>query len=136
MKANVYDYDGNGIKCIYDNKKWVICLKNWKPNNDITEIKYLEVHHKTDEQFILLKGKAILLAATRENDKFDIDIIMMEPFKVYNIPQGIWFNTITQKDTKIAYIQDSGTTSENSEYCDMLEEELKFIKKISLPYLE
>lgn len=131
MKAEVFSFEGEGINCIYNNKKWVVCIKNWKPNNDIKNIQYLEVHYKTDEQFILLKGNAILLAATRENNSFQIDIIKMEPMKVYNIPQGTWFNTITEKDTKLIYVQDAGTTGEpgNSEYINMTEEELNDLRK-------
>ena len=59
MKADVFEYEGEGIQCVYDNKKWVVCIKNWKPNNDIEKIQYLEVHHATDEQFILVQGKAV-----------------------------------------------------------------------------
>ena len=38
MKADVFEYEGEGIQCVYDNKKWVVCIKNWKPNNDIEKI--------------------------------------------------------------------------------------------------
>ncbi len=129
MKADIFSYEGDGIQCVYDNGKWVMCIKNWKPNNDIQNIQYLEVHHETDEQFVLLQGKAVLLAATRENDAFQIDVIPMESMKAYNIPQGTWFNTITCKDTKLVYVQDAKTTSENSEYCDMTVGELKEVKE-------
>ena len=114
MKADVFEYEGEGIQCVYDNKKWVVCIKNWKPNNDIEKIQYLEVHHATDEQFILVQGKAVLLTASN---------------KVYNVLQGTWFNTITQKDTKLIYVQDAGTTTENSEYCDMTEVELSMVRE-------
>lgn len=129
MKADVFEYEGEGIQCVYDNKKWVVCIKNWKPNNDIEKIQYLEVHHATDEQFILVQGKAVLLTASRENDAFKIDVIPMEPNKVYNVLQGTWFNTITQEDTKLIYVQDAGTTTENSEYCDMTEVELSMVRE-------
>ena len=46
----------------------------------------------------MISGKAVLLAATRENDAFQIDVIPMESGKVYNIPQGMWFNTVAMKD--------------------------------------
>lgn len=38
-------------------------------------------------------------------------------------------NTITQKDTKLVYVQDAATTAENSEYCDMTQEELNEVKE-------
>lgn len=131
MKGQSFSFEGEGIGCVYNNDKWTICIKNWKPNNDINNIKYLEIHYKTDEQFILLNGKAILLAATRENDSFKIETIKMEPMKVYNIPKGTWFNTITEKNTKLVYIQDAKTSGEagNSEYLNMTENELVNLRK-------
>ncbi len=134
MNADIYSHEGEGIQCVYDNKNWVVCIKNWKPNNDIENIERLEVHHATDEQFIMISGKAVLLAATRENDAFQIDVIPMESGKVYNIPQGIWFNTVAMKDAKMAYVQDAGTTAENSEYCNMTAEELAYVKKKAAEY--
>ena len=35
MNADIYSHEGEGIQCVYDNKNWVVCIKNWKPNNDI-----------------------------------------------------------------------------------------------------
>ena len=75
------------------------------------------------------REKLVLLTASRENDAFKIDVIPMEPNKVYNVLQGTWFNTITQKDTKLIYVQDAGTTTENSEYCDMTEVELSMVRE-------
>ena len=39
------------------------------------------------------------------------------------------FFFITQKDTKLIYVQDAGTTTENSEYCDMTEVELGMVRE-------
>lgn len=129
MYADIYSHEAEGIQCVFDNKKWVVCIKNWKPNNDVDQIQYLEIHHATDEQFILVKGKALLLVASRDEKGFDIQVIPMEQGKVYNVPQDAWFNTITQKDTKLVYVQDAGTTGENSEYQDMTAEELESVRR-------
>lgn len=56
MDKYVFAFEGEGIECVYDNGKWVACIKNWKPNNDIESIERLEVHHESDEQFILYAG--------------------------------------------------------------------------------
>ncbi|GIP23141.1 cupin [Paenibacillus sp. J22TS3] len=132
MKADIFIHEGEGIQCVYKNEKWLVCIKNWKPDNDIDGIYRLEVHRETDEQFILVKGKAILLAADRADDKFDIELIEMEPGKVYNIPQDTWFYTIMQKDTVMTYVQDANTTNENSEYCNMSEAELADVRTRAL----
>lgn len=135
MYAETFSYLGEGIQCVFDNKKWVVCIKNWKPNNDVDQIQYLEVHHETDEQFILVEGKALLLAAKRHEDHFDIQVIPMERGKVYNVPQETWFNTITQKDTKLIYVQDAGTTEHNSEYQNMTPEELEQVRTAAKQFL-
>ena len=129
MYAEIYSHEAEGIQCVFDNQKWVVCIKNWKPNNDIDQIQYLEIHHTTDEQFILMEGKALLLAASRGEQGFDIQVVPMERGKVYNVPQDTWFNTITQRDTKLVYVQDAGTTGENSEYQDMTEKELEYVRQ-------
>lgn len=135
MYAEIFTHSEEGIQCVYDNKKWVVCIKNWKPNNDITQIQRLEVHHQTDEQFILVEGKAALLAAKRTEQGFDIDVIEMERGKVYNVPQGTWFNTITQRDTKLVYVQDAGCSADNSEYLEMSESELTQVRDRAKAFL-
>ncbi|WP_044478951.1 hypothetical protein [Paenibacillus antibioticophila] len=132
MKANIYAHEGEGIECVYKNEKWLVCIKNWKPDNDINGIHRLEVHRETDEQFILVKGKAILMVSERKDDRFDIELIEMELGKIYNVPQDTWFYTIMQKDTKMMYVQDANTTNENSEYCEMSETELVNVRKRAL----
>ena len=70
MKPDCYQNNGEGILCVYKNPKWLVCIKNWKPDNDIAGIAHLEIHHSTDEQFILTAGKALLITAERENGSF------------------------------------------------------------------
>lgn len=129
MDTYVFEFEGEGIECVYDNGKWVACIKNWKPNNDIESIERLEVHHESDEQFILVKGKAILLLAESKDSFDDTKLIPMEIGKIYNVPKENWFNTITEKNTKLMYVQDAGTTDKNSEYCYFTEEQKNRIYK-------
>lgn len=128
MRPDVYENNGEGILCVYKNEKWLVSIKNWKPDNDIEGIAHLEIHHSTDEQFILSSGKAILITADRENDKFNLELTLMEQGKVYNVPAECWFYSITQKDTKMMYVQDSNCSMENSDFCDLSHEEVTYIQ--------
>jgi hypothetical protein len=130
MKPDVYVNNEEGIKVVYKNPKWLVCIKNWKPDNDIEGIAHLEIHHTTDEQFVLCAGKAILITAEREGDRFtNIGLTLMEKDKVYNVAEEVWFYSITQKDTKIVYVQDSSCSMENSELCDLTPEEIAYIQR-------
>jgi hypothetical protein len=130
MKPDVYENNGEGIRCVYKNDKWLVCIKNWKPDNDIAGLAHLEIHHSTDEQFILSAGKAILITAERADNKFqNIELTLMEKGKVYNVPEEVWFYSITQKDTKMMYVQDANCSMDNSGLCDLTAEEIRYIQQ-------
>ena len=47
MRPDQYENNAEGILCVYKNPKWLVCIKNWKPDNDIAGIAHLEIHHST-----------------------------------------------------------------------------------------
>ena len=128
MKPDVYENNGEGILCVYKNEKWLVSIKNWKPDNDIDGIAHLEIHQSTDEQFILAAGKAILITAEKADDGFKMELTLMEQGKVYNVPADCWFYSITQRDTKMMYVQDSNCSMENSDFCDLSMDEIAYIQ--------
>ena len=129
MKPDMFENNKEGISCVYKNEKWLVCIKNWKPDNDINGIAHLEIHHSTDEQFILAAGKAILITAEREGDRFsNVELTLMEQGKVYNVSNEVWFYSITQKDTKVIYVQDSNCSMDNSDFADLSAEDIRDIQ--------
>ena len=60
QKILSYEFGGEGMTRVYENPKWMIGIKNWKPMNDIANINCLERHNETDELFILLSGALLL----------------------------------------------------------------------------
>mgnify|MGYP001165603290 CR=1 FL=1 len=111
-----YEHEGKGLQRVYENKEWMVGIKNYKPENDISNIDCLERHNETDELFILLRGTCILLCALEDliNDSIELKAISMELDKVYNIPKGLWHNTITQQETKLILIEAASTSQQNS----------------------
>ena len=121
-------YDGEGMNRVYENEKWMVGLKNWKPANDRAGIDCLERHNETDELFILLKGTCTLVYATETGPGLDLGAVKMEPLKVYAIPARLWHNTITERDTKLALIEDVSTGMENSDIRALTVEEIESIR--------
>lgn len=77
---------------------------------------------------ILVKINEVEPNREQPRKEFDEDSLM-EKGKVYNVPKECWFYSITQKDTKMVYVQDSGCSMENSDFCDLSEEEIKKIQE-------
>lgn len=137
MKPDMYENNAEGIICVYKNDQWLVSIKNWKPDNDINGLVHLEIHHTTDEQFILTAGKAILITAEKEGDHFtNIELTPMVQGKVYNVPMEVWFYSITQKNTKVIYVQAADCSMENSELYDLTESEIADIQSRARVMLE
>ena len=130
MEILKYAFEGEGLTRVFENEKWMVGIKNWKPMNDIANINNLERHNETDELFILLNGQCTLLFANETADGLDIQAVEMEPMKVYNIPRTLWHNTVTRKDTKLALIEDSSTGSANSDNLDLNEAQIARVHEL------
>ena len=79
QKIQEYTYEGKGLTRVFENEKWMVGIKNWKPENDITGLTCLERHNITDELFILLAGRCTLLYANETENGLVIDKVEMEP---------------------------------------------------------
>ena len=130
MEILKYAFEGEGLTRVFENEKWMVGIKNWKPMNDIANINNMERHNESDELFILLNGRCTLLFANETADGLDIQAVEMEPMKVYNIPKTLWHNTVTQKDTKLALIEDSSTGSANSDNLDLTEAQIAKVREL------
>jgi ureidoglycolate hydrolase len=130
MEIQKFEFKGEGLTRVYENAKWMVGIKNWKPANDITGIDCLERHNETDELFILLAGGCTLLSAEEGPKGLAIKAIKMEPMKVYNIPRGLWHNTVTTKEVKLILVEDSATGAANSEVLPLKPEQLAEVKRL------
>ena len=129
MEILKYAFEGEGMTRVFENAKWMVGIKNWKPMNDITGIDRLERHNETDELFVLVNGKCTLVFANETAEGLKIEYVSMEPLKVYNIPATLWHNTVTQKDTKLILIEDSSTCGANSNELMLTAEQIAEIQK-------
>ena len=130
MRPEVFENNEEGIKVVYKNNEWSISIKNWKPDNDITGVGKMEVHHTTDEQFILTAGKALLITADENNGVFsNIELTPMEIGMVMHVPMNQWFFSITQKDTKTIYVQRADCSMENSEIKYLTPEQVAYVQE-------
>ncbi len=131
MEILNYEFSGEGMHRVFENEKWTVGIKNWKPANDVTGIDCLERHNKTDELFVLVEGHCTLIYANEENGTLKFGAVKMEKDRVYNIPATLWHNTITQKDTKMILIEDSNTSMENSDVLNLTDDQIKEMRSLA-----
>ncbi len=90
----------------------------------------LERHNETDELFILLSGGCTLLSAEEGPGGLALKATRMEPMKVYNIPRGLWHNTVTTREVKLILVEDSSTGAANSEVLPLGPEQLAEVGRL------
>lgn len=125
MKIGDYSYENEGMGRVYENSKWTVGVKNWKPSSDMVSFDRLERYNQTDEQFILLEGEAVILFAEETEEGLQMEAVPMKKNRVYSVPATLWHNTVTGKNAKLILVEDSNTTVENSELRSLTEEEIR-----------
>lgn len=128
MKIESYTYAGEAMKRVYENEKWTIGVKNWKPGSDPGMIDCLERHNETDELFVLVHGSCVLVCAEETENGLRFSSVKMEPGTVYNIPQSLWHNAITSKDAKLIVMEDVSTGANNSDMLSLDEEQTALVR--------
>ena len=128
MKILSFTYEGEALKRVYENEKWTVGIKNWKPSNDVSLIDTLERHNETDELFVLVDGWCVLVYANEVGDKLEFFGERMLPHTVYNIPKGLWHNTITGKNAKLILIEDVSTGVNNSDFLSLTPEQIQAVR--------
>jgi mannose-6-phosphate isomerase-like protein (cupin superfamily) len=105
-----YFYDDKGYNPYLIQDNWQVAQLNYVEKHGLDDMDSIEVHKETDEVFILLKGRAVLIAANVEKDKsLFYEAVNMQQGVSYNIPKGVWHNIAMDKDTQIIIVEKSNT---------------------------
>lgn len=125
-----YSFEGEGMKRVFENDKWTVGIKNWKPANDLANFDNLERHNETDELFVLLEGSCTLIFAKEKEGMLEMGAAKMQKNRVYNIPRTMWHNTITEPGTKLVLIEDVNTSMENSDILPLTQRQIEAYQNI------
>ena len=130
MEILNYSFDGEGMQRVFENEKWTVGIKNWKPANDITGINNLERHNKTDELFVLVAGSCTLIYANEVEGGLDIAAGELEPSRVDKSPATLWRLTVRCTAARLCLLEDSNTSMDNSDILDLKEDQIAAIKAL------
>lgn len=107
-ELEVFTYDGSGYNPTMHFESWRVAFLNYAERFD--RIEKLERHLLTDEVFVLLSGKAVLLLGEKAQ------AVNMETGKIYNVKKGVWHAIKVTPDAKILIVENHNTGLENTQY--------------------
>ncbi len=117
-----YQISDNGYHPFLIRDGWQVAQLNYMPEQKIGNIVKLDIHHLTDEVFILLNGKAVLIGAEINGNDVNFEVELMKPNITYNIPVGTWHNIAMSTDCEIIIIEKSDTHVADFEFFPLSEE--------------
>ncbi|PKQ60919.1 hypothetical protein BZG02_17370 [Labilibaculum filiforme] len=121
-----YAHKGEGFSPLYISGEWQVAQINYAPNQAIGSITSIDIHFKTDELFVLLKGTAILIAAIRNDGKvLSFETTLMKQGVVYNIPKMVWHNIALEPTAEVLIFEDKNSHLGEYEIVDLSLEEQK-----------
>jgi len=125
----IFSHSDPGYKAPVRFDGWRVAMLNFGEKNDPANITYFECHYKTDETFVLMEGRCILLTAAVHGDM--PEVTEMEHDKLYNIPKDVWHTCLLSKDAKVCIVENIDTGRDNSEKREITSEMTAYIADLA-----
>lgn len=123
-------YDEKGYKSLVFFENWRVALMNDGPKTTLEGLSYFQKHDETDEVFVLLEGRCVLLMAGFGENPGEISAVDMEPGSMYNVKKGAWHTHYFAPNTKVVIVENADTVPENSPISNITDEQRKIIAEL------
>ena len=123
-------YDENGYKSLVFFENWRVALMNDGPKTTLEGLSYFQKHDETDEVFVLLEGRCVLLMAGFGENPGEISAVDMEPGSMYNVKKGAWHTHYFAPNTKVVIVENADTVLKNSPISNITDEQRKIIAEL------
>ena len=111
----ITEHNGEGFRPCVDYGEWRVAILRHIAELEAENITYLERHNETDEVFVLLEGRCILLIGEGTGEMISIQGVDMVPHKLYNVKKGTYHNHAPSKDAVVLIVENKNTGSANSD---------------------
>lgn len=99
---------------------WQTAVLNYAPEEALERIDKLDIHHRTDELFVLLEGEAVLIAAALGPDGVaGYDLKKMQPGTAYNIRREVWHKIAMSEGSRVLIVENAATHLGDFEFYDL-----------------
>lgn len=112
----IREYNGSGYQPLIDSASWRVAILRWEEATLAENITTMERHTQTDEVFVLLVGRAMLVLGGNSKRVDRLQPQSLEPAKLYNVRQGVWHSVLLSRDATILIVENRDTGVKNTEY--------------------
>ena len=112
----VRNYEGEGYQPLIDHGAWRVAILRYLDELRPDLIQSMERHMQTDEVFVLLHGRGLLIMGGNGGQVEGIHPQPMDPGKIYNVRCDAWHTILLSRDASILLVENRDTGTGNSEY--------------------
>ncbi|MHB9030801.1 MAG: ureidoglycolate lyase [Candidatus Latescibacterota bacterium] len=105
-------FNGSGYAPLFESRHdWMVAVYNGCPFPG-----YLERHNTSDEAFILMAGRAIMIVGDNGPDASIAKPVELAPFQAINIRRSVWHGLLTSREARVLIVENRDVTAGNSNY--------------------
>jgi mannose-6-phosphate isomerase-like protein (cupin superfamily) len=112
----VKTFEGQGFQPLVSYGSWRVAALRYMDEIAPDRIDSMERHTATDEVFILVVGKGMLILGGNDMLVTDAQTIEMKIGDVYNIKKGTWHTIVLSQNAKVILVENEDTGKDNSHY--------------------
>lgn len=127
----VREYRGEGYQPLIDFGEWRVAVLRYLDALQPDRIDSVERHLETDEVFVLLAGRGVLIAAGDAAQAGEVTSLVMETEKAYNVKRCVWHTILLSREACVLLVENRNTDEKNSEYNSLSENQRKHILEIA-----
>jgi ureidoglycolate hydrolase len=79
------------------------------------QLEVVERHTESDEVFVLLEGKVVLVIVGHGPKPGSIQPLVMKPGKVYNVRRDTWHTALLSRDSLVLVVENRDTGAANTQ---------------------
>lgn len=124
-----YTTKEEGYHPFFISNGWQVAQLNYLKDQNIDNIKKMDVHFMTDEIFVLMYGEAVLISSTIINDTPNFEVELMRKGIIYNIPKNVWHNIAMKEGSEVLIVEKSDTHLGDFEFYELKDEQIAELKR-------
>jgi ureidoglycolate hydrolase len=126
----IRDYQGEGFRPIVGFGAWRVAVLRPRADTRAEGITMMERHNQTDEVFVLIRGKGVLLLGGNGPQLEGVLEASMEHGKIYNVRCNVWHAVLLDRDASVLIVENRETGTDNSEYLPLTAAQRSLIREI------
>lgn len=127
----IRSYEGVGFQPLIFFDSWRVAILNYLDGIHPERNDTMERHTETDEVFVLLHGRGLLILGGNGVQVDGIHPQLMESGKLYNIKRHAWHTILLSRDASVLLVENRDTGRHNSEYSTLSAKQRRLIVELA-----